>query len=403
MNRRNTRRRKNIIPGIDNKVFFAIIIISALIILICLGVLMAKHIRNKNNAAIESKKSNDEIEKIYKETNNEIGSVDNYQTDKIIRLSFVGDTFFNSQLKSSNDNYDSIFTDAKEQLKDADLAIGTYSANVQTDDEKSLAKSVYNSGVDLLSLASNLSKNDKDYINEKKNNLNEIGFDTVGEYEESVENRVKIIEKKGVKIAIVSYTQDSNETGLNNYDANRVQEDINYAKQNANFTIALISWKNSKSTNVNDSQKSIVQDIISKGANIVIGTNSYCLQKFQMTENEKGQAFVAYSVGNYVQTNSNENLKLELILNLQIYVDKDGNSQIYKVDYVPMYMYQSKDNFRVMNIKQETSNYEKQIENQNETQEKNKTVETTEIIDDRTYKLLTNGINQIKKILSIEE
>ncbi len=402
MNRRNTRRRKNIIPGIDNKVFFAIIIVSVLIILICLGVLVSKHYRNKKNAAIESKKSNDEIEKIYQETNNEIGSADNYQTDKIIRLSFVGDTFFNSQMKSGNDNYDSIFTDAKEQLKDADLAIGTYSANIQTDDEKSFAKSVFNSGVDLLSLASNFGRNDNDYISEKKNNLNEIGFDTIGEYEESVENRVKIIEKKGVKIAVIAYMQDSNETGLNNYDSNKIQEDINYAKQNANFTIALISWKNSKSTNVSDSQKSIAQDIISKGANIVIGTNSYCLQKFQMTENEKGQAFIAYSVGNYIQTNSNENLKLEMILNLQIYVDKNGNSQIYKVDYVPMYMYQSKDDFRVMNIKQEILNYEKQIENQNETQEKNE-IDRTEIVDDKTYKLLTNGNNQIKKILDVEQ
>ena len=402
MNRRNTRRRKNIIPGIDNKVFFAIIIVSVLIILICLGVLVSKHYRNKKNAAIESKKSNDEIEKIYQETNNEIGSADNYQTDKIIRLSFVGDTFFNSQMKSGNDNYDSIFTDAKEQLKDADLAIGTYSANIQTDDEKSFAKGVFNSGVDLLSLASNFGRNDNDYISEKKNNLNEIGFDTIGEYEESVENRVKIIEKKGVKIAVIAYMQDSNETGLNNYDSNKIQEDINYAKQNANFTIALISWKNSKSTNVSDSQKSIAQDIISKGANIVIGTNSYCLQKFQMTENEKGQAFIAYSVGNYIQTNSNENLKLEMILNLQIYVDKNGNSQIYKVDYVPMYMYQSKDDFRVMNIKQEILNYEKQIENQNETQEKNE-IDRTEIVDDKTYKLLTNGNNQIKKILDVEQ
>lgn len=363
---------------------------------------MSKHYRNKKNAAIESKKSNDEIEKIYQETNNEIGSADNYQTDKIIRLSFVGDTFFNSQMKSCNDNYDSIFTDAKEQLKDADLAIGTYSANIQTDDEKSFAKSVFNSGVDLLSLASNSGRNDNDYISEKKNNLNEVGFDTIGEYEESVENRVKIIEKKGVKIAVIAYMQDSNETGLNNYDSNKIQEDINYAKQNANFTIALISWKNSKSINVSDSQKNIAQDIISKGANIVIGTNSYCLQKFQMTENEKGQAFIAYSVGNYIQTNSNENLKLEMILNLQIYVDKNGNSQIYKVDYVPMYMYQSKDDFRVMNIKQEILNYEKQIENQNETQEKNE-IDRTEIVDDKTYKLLTNGNNQIKKILDVEQ
>lgn len=363
---------------------------------------MSKHYRNKKNAAIESKKSNDEIEKIYQETNNEIGSADNYQTDKIIRLSFVGDTFLNSQMKSGNNNYDSIFTDAKEQLKDADLAIGTYSANIQTDNEKSFAKSVFNSGVDLLSLASNSGRNDNDYISEKKNNLNEIGFDTIGEYEESVENRVKIIEKKGVKIAVIAYMQDSNETGLNNYDSNKIQEDINYAKQNANFTIALISWKNSKSTNVSDSQNSIAQDIISKGANIVIGTNSYCLQKFQMTENEKGQAFIAYSVGNYVQTNSNENLKLEMILNLQIYVDKNGNSQIYKVDYVPMYMYQSKDDFRVMNIKQEILNYEKQIENQNETQEKNE-IDRTEIVDDKTYKLLTNGNNQIKKILDVEQ
>lgn len=386
--RRNTRKRKNIMPGIDNCVFFSIIAIALIIIIFCVFILGKKNLKNKKNVAEFQKNSNNEFEQFYNETNNEIGSLDNYQTDKIIRISIVGDTVIDSKIESVSSDYDSIFEDAKEQLKDADIAIGTYSSDVKTDEDKKFATSVHDSGIDLLNIATS-SNNDTEQFEQKDQNLKEIGFDTTGKYDENTENRVKIIEKRGEKIAIIAY--NSQETSnVNYYDEEKATEDLNYAKENAKFTIVLMNWEN-KNDKVSKSQKKITDDLISKGANVVVGTNSYCLQSFEMTQNENVQGFVANSLGNYVSESTNEKSKLELILNLQIYIDKEGKSDIYKIDYTPMYMYNSKtkeeNTFKIFNMKQEISDYEEGKEN----------------IDETTYKKLTKGIDDIKKILGTTE
>lgn len=386
--RRNTRKRKNIMPGIDNRVFFSIIAIALIIIIFCVFILGKKNLKNKKNVAEFQKNANNEFEQFYNETNNEIGSLDNYQTDKIIRISIVGDTVIDSKIESDSSDYDSIFEDAKEQLKDADIAIGTYSSDVKTDEDKKFATSVHDSGIDLLNIATS-SNNDTEQFEQKDQNLKEIGFDTTGKYDENTENRVKIIEKRGEKIAIIAY--NSQETSnVNYYDEEKATEDLNYAKENAKFTIVLMNWEN-KNDKVSKSQKKITDDLISKGANVVVGTNSYCLQSFEMTQNENVQGFVANSLGNYVSESTNEKSKLELILNLQIYIDKEGKSDIYKIDYTPMYMYNSKtkeeNTFKIFNMKQEISDYEEGKEN----------------IDETTYKKLTKGIDDIKKILGTTE
>lgn len=386
--RRNTRKRKNIMPGIDNRVFFSIIAIALIIIIFCVFILGKKNLKNKKNVAEFQKNANNEFEQFYNETNNEIGSLDNYQTDKIIRISIVGDTVIDSKIESVSSDYDSIFEDAKEQLKDADIAIGTYSSDVKTDEDKKFATSVHDSGIDLLNIATS-SNNDTEQFEQKDQNLKEIGFDTTGKYDENTENRVKIIEKRGEKIAIIAY--NSQETSnVNYYDEEKATEDLNYAKENAKFTIVLMNWEN-KNDKVSKSQKKITDDLISKGANVVVGTNSYCLQSFEMTQNENVQGFVANSLGNYVSESTNEKSKLELILNLQIYIDKEGKSDIYKIDYTPMYMYNSKtkeeNTFKIFNMKQEISDYEEGKEN----------------IDETTYKKLTKGIDDIKKILGTTE
>lgn len=386
--RRNTRKRKNIMPGIDNCVFFSIIAIALIIIIFCVFILGKKNLKNKKNVAEFQKNSNNEFEQFYNETNNEIGSLDNYQTDKIIRISIVGDTVIDSKIESDSSDYDSIFEDAKEQLKDADIAIGTYSSDVKTDEDKKFATSVHDSGIDLLNIATS-SNNDTEQFEQKDQNLKEIGFDTTGKYDENTENRVKIIEKRGEKIAIIAY--NSQETSnVNYYDEEKATEDLNYAKENAKFTIVLMNWEN-KNDKVSKSQKKITDDLISKGANVVVGTNSCCLQSFEMTQNENVQGFVANSLGNYVSESTNEKSKLELILNLQIYIDKEGKSDIYKIDYTPMYMYNSKtkeeNTFKIFNMKQEISDYEEGKEN----------------IDETTYKKLTKGIDDIKKILGTTE
>ena len=418
--RRNTRRRENIIPGVDNKIFYGVLIASTIIILICLSIWYRKNEINKDKVVLESKKINDEVEQIYSEANNEIGSTDSYKTDKILRVSFVGDIASGAKIENNNVNYDSIFSDAKEELKDADIAIGTYSSNVKTANEKEFAKSVYNSGVDLLSIATYSGNAGAQDVDEKEQNLREIGFDTVGHYDDSEEDRVKIVERRDVKIAVIAYTVDSSSNSskseVNLYDSAKAKEDLEYAKENAKFTIVMLNWKSSQGGMKTKQEENIANELVSNGANAVIGTNSNCLQNLEMVQGENGQSFIAYSSGNYFSEISNENSKLELILNMQIYIDKDGKTEIYKIDYTPMYMYdnskssEGQNRFKILNIKQEICNYEKkqeEINNQANVDDQeiinNLTdTDTKTNVDGKTYKKLKIGIDRIRKILGIQ-
>ena len=77
-----------------------------------------------------------------------------------------------------------------------------------------------------------------------------------------------------------------------------------------------------------------------------------------------------------------------LILNIQIYVDKDGNASLYKVDYTPVYMFDKgskykEDRFKILDMKKEIADYG---------------TESSEI-DKNTYEKLVRGVDRLKSIL----
>ena len=77
--------------------------------------------------------------------------------------------------------------------------------------------------------------NGEEGLETTQNYLESIGIETVGKYSEEVQDRIKIIKEKGVKIAILSYTYDNGETGINIYSEELASEDLAYANENADF------------------------------------------------------------------------------------------------------------------------------------------------------------------------
>ena len=394
-NRRRKTRKSNIIKDtISNKNFIIISSILLVIIVICIIANIMLHINENKKIAEEQKRIADHVEEIYSSIESDIASINDFKADSIIRISAIGDILLGNNLQKSGKNadglYSDIFEDISSYFKDSDIVVGTYETDV-TDENKAFANSIKESGVDLVTLAHNHSlDNGIEALNKTKEYLESIGIQTTGIYNEEAKDRVKIIEVKGAKIAILSYTYDSKEEGVNIFSEKLAKEDLDYANENANFSIVLMHWGDVYKNEPNENQKSQAKFLVDNGADIIIGAHPSVVQKMEILQNKEGKdCLVAYSLGDFTSDFSYENSNLELILNIQIYYDAENNTaSLYKVDYVPIYMndYGAKNTvnrYKLLDMKKEIANYSKEGSS----------------LDKVTYDKLIRGIDRLNGIL----
>lgn len=394
-NRRRKTRKSNIIKDtISNRNFIIISSILLVIIVICIVANVILNINEAKKVAEEQKRISDHVEEIYSSIENDIASMNDFKANSIIRLSAIGDILLGNNLKKSGKNTDGLYTDIFEDISkyfnDSDIVMGTYETDV-TDENKVFANSIKESGVDLVTLAHNHSlDNGIETLNATKEYLESIGIQTTGMYSNDAKDRVKIIEIKGVKLAILSYTYDSKEEGVNIYSEELAKEDLTYANENADFSIVLMHWGDVYKNEPNENQKAQAQFLVDNGADIIIGAHPSVVQKMEILQNKEGKdCLVAYSLGDFTSDFSYENSNLELILNIQIYYDAENDvASLYKVDYVPIYMndYGAKikvDRYKLLDMKREIANYGKEGSS----------------LDKATYDKLIRGIDRLNEIL----
>ena len=273
------------------------------------------------------------------------------------------------------------------------MNIGTFEFNIN-DENKDFANAVKNSGITFMSIAHNHSLDfGEDGLQSTKSYLEENGMDDVGIYNDAVEQRVKIKEIKGVKVAFLAYTYNNRKEGVNIYSEDLAKEDLQYAKQNSSFSIVMMHWGNVNTNEISKEQQVQAQFLVDNGANIIIGAHPSTVQKMEILKNTTGEdCFVAYSLGDYTSDFAVENANLELILNMQIYLDKEGKASLYKVDYTPVYMNDfgskyTENRFKILDMKTEIANYGTDVSS----------------IDKKTYDKLVRGLDKLKQVLQIDE
>lgn len=155
----------------------------------------------------------------------------------------------------------------------------------------------------------------------------------------------------------------------------------------------MMHWGNVNTNEISSYQQDQARFLIGNGADIIIGAHPSAVQKMEVMQNSKFEdCFVAYSLGDYTSDFTIENANLELILNLQIFIDKEGKASIYKVDYTPVYMYDKgykyKENrYKILDMKKEIAMYG---------------TEESEI-DKQTYEKLVRGVDRLNSILNIKK
>ena len=389
-NRRTRSRRRNpIIATISNKTFIIVSCIMLVVIGISVSIIRLRYEADLKTLMEEKQRIAEEVEDIYTSANTEISNLKNHKANSIVRISAVGDILCGDLLKVHGKDYTNIFTDITKYLEDADIVLGTYETNI-TGDTESFAKAIKLAGIDTVSIAHNHSLDlGKAGLDRTNSYLKELGIDTVGIYKDTPEERVLIVERKGIKIAVLAYTYDDGEEGVNIYSEELAKADLEYAKQNSSFTIVMMHWGNVNTNQISSRQQEQAQFLCDNGADIIIGAHPSAVQKMDVIKNKDGKdCFVAYSIGDFTSDFSNENANLELILNLQVFVDTDGKSEIYRVDYTPIYMFDKgssfeTNRFKILDMKQEIANYEF----------------NNKLLDKETYDKLVRGIERLNRIV----
>lgn len=254
---------------------------------------------------------------------------------KTVSLTFTGDLLFEQALYDSWDQYrfGSYFDQVKPYLKgdfvigNQEVPIGGHALGVSGvafsfNAPEEIAQQLPAVGFNVMTLSNNHSY-DRGYqgVVNTMDNLEKAGITTTGLYKSAEDaNHTTILEKNGIKIALISYTYDTNEpiddehsfvtkTFLNETQVldephkALLKKDVEQAKQQADVVIAAMHWGNEFTYRINQAQIDTANWLNELGVNIIIGNHSHCLQTTETIKADNGnQTMIFYSLGNFVSS-----------------------------------------------------------------------------------------------------
>lgn len=275
-----------------------------------------------------------------------------------IEVSFVGDIMQHGpQIKGAYNakldqyEYDPSFQFIKPYIEKSDLAIGNlevthagkpYSGYPQFSAPDDLSSALKRAGFDVLLTANNHScDGGAKGVVRTLDVLDSLKILHTGTFRNKAErdaNYPLIVEKKGIRVAILNYTYGTN--GLfvkapliiNYIDSASIKADVAKAKKNADYVVCTIHWGNEYQSKPSTYQKHWEKYIYEQGVDMIIGSHPHVIQPIERKTIAGKEKLTAYSLGNFVsnQRDRYKNGGLMLFTTLE---KKDSNVQLKDVNY----------------------------------------------------------------------
>ncbi|WP_052255216.1 CapA family protein [Salinicoccus sp. YB14-2] len=297
-----------------------------------------------------------------------------------ITISTVGDIMAHDEqywgaYVEETDSYDfkPVFEHVKPYLEEADLAIGNFETTVAGEDRGYTGYPLFNTpdaiveGVEYAGFDSIVTSNNHSLdmgaqgIERTVQKLEEADMDVVGTYEEAPEERHVIKDVNGIKVALLAFTESMN--GMDDpYTDEEVHNMIDVISEE-NLTAAIdaakaddpdiiltyMHWGPEHVEEPGDSQKHYAQFLADQGVDLIIGSHPHVLQRGETIESSDGEheAFVAYSLGNFVSNQRLETIGEDFQPNedgviMHFDIEKDTASDettVADISYTPTWVY----------------------------------------------------------------
>lgn len=156
-------------------------------------------------------------------------------------------------------------------------------------------------------------------------------------------NTIKVIEKNGIKIAMLNYTFGTNGIPLpedklwlvNLMDKDKMKQDIEAAKRQADIVIVFPNWGTENSTEISTAQSDLAQFFCENGVQLVIGSHPQVVEPIRWVTAENGnRTLVYYSLGNFMAHQNGVERMLGAMADITI-TKKDG-AITFKAVAVPL-------------------------------------------------------------------
>lgn len=290
-----------------------------------------------------------------------------------LKLIFAGDIMgHDSQIASAYDgesyNYDTCFSLIKPILENADIAIANlevtlagppYKGYPQFSSPDELAISANNAGFDLFITANNHSLDRKKAGLERTIQVledeNIIHTGTFNDQYSRSKSYPIIIEKNGIRLAILNYTYGTNglkvqSPNIVNYiDKETIQKDLLKAElAKPDYTIVTIHWGREYQRIQSTEQENLAKFILDKGANAIIGSHPHVVQPIKTYRYGNENKLVVYSLGNFISNQRKRYTDGGILLEMTL-VKNETTTRIDKYNYHPVWVHKPK--------KQNTGNY----------------------------------------------
>lgn len=292
-----------------------------------------------------------------------------------IKLYVCGDIMFHSpQIPAALKNGQYDFYDSFKYIKDVThdgVLIGNFESTIRDDGfmgyplfrtPRVAIKNLKDAGFDILALANNHALDgQKDGVIMTKQEVLNQGLTAIGTYFKDEETLPVIKEIEGRKIAFLNYTYGVNGLdgwlGDDQYMVNRLNEekilnDINYAKENAEGTIVMVHWGTEYKIGEPDaSQERWLKFFHENGVDVVLGSHPHVIEKDGFLEKDGHKMYYIYSLGNFLSNQRREYMDQPygedgVILELKLMPYDEKRVEVKDVIYHPTWVKRSKNPVR---------------------------------------------------------